>query len=282
MSATINGVSCDELVEGLSEGIHGEGPVAVKKYLCDWSSRYAVANGLLGLATNSGGENGSIVFGSGPARYPESPNLLAREVGIEGVGQPTQGTSQIQFPKAVITVNYGVTPWQPVVYPQMSFDPAQPFVYATQRISFTRETITIPNSQLYLANGNRLDDTPFGMPIPNAVLTLTLQRVPFLPSAATVWNAMRKPLNNATFLGIPAGYLKFEGLENNEEAMSDGTYSQQVTYTFVARSRLRWDETYDKDPAVTDPQQIRRGSSAGTAILERSNLAALIPSAYYG
>src|SRR3954469_7744122 len=107
MSTTIGGIACEELVEGFEEGIHEQGPVATKKYLCAWADRYTVANTFLGLVTHSGGVGGSIVL-SAPLPYPESQNLYAREIAIGGRGRPSQGTRQLQFDRAVVTVNYGV------------------------------------------------------------------------------------------------------------------------------------------------------------------------------
>lgn len=279
MSTTISGIVCEEIVADLEEGIGQDGPNATKKWLCAWSDRYALANAFLGLVSHVGGQTGSVTITS-PLAYPESANMLARTIKIKGVGKPTQGTKQLQFPQAIVTVEYGVPTWQAIAYPDMSIDPGTPLVYATQDIDFGNESLPIPNSSLVLANGATLENTPFAMRIPYAVFTITLQRVPFLPAFA-IWTAMAKPLNNATFLGIPAGYLRFDGVKNHGEASTDGTYVQSLTYMFSARAILRWDETYDKDPAVTLPQQIRRGSTLGPAVLLRSNLAALIPSNYY-
>lgn len=274
MSTVVNGITCEELVEDFEEGIDDRGPYAVKKWLCNWSDRYALANSFLGFVSHTGGQSGSIQIHS-PLAYPESLNMLARTVQIQGRGQATQGTQQIQWAKAVVTVNYGVPTWQAIPYPDMSIDPTQPFVYATQDIDFGREFLAIPGSALQLANGNTMDDTPYSLPIPYAVFTITLHQVPFLPAQA-IFTSMKKPLNITTFLGIPAGYLRFDGAKNHAEASSDGTYLQSLTLVFSARTLLRWDETYDKN-GTGGPQQIRYN---GTAVLQRSEFRALIPSNY--
>src|SRR5262245_45297020 len=275
MSTIVNGITCEELVEGFEEGINENGPYAVKKWLCAWSDRYALANSFLGFVSHTGGQGGSVLINA-PLHYPESSNMLARTLTIEGRGKPSQGTKQLQFPQAVVTVNYGVPSWQAIPNPDMSIDPNNPFVYATQDIDFGREMLSLPGSSLTLANGNTLDDVPYSVPVPYAMFTITLQRVPYLPAQA-IWTAMKKPLNTATFLGIPAGYLKFDGCKNHAEASTDGTYVQSLTYVFAARALLRWDETYDKN-GTSGPQQIRYN---GTAILQRSDLSTLFPSSYY-
>lgn len=272
MSVTIGGVVCQELVDGLVEGIREGGPYATKKYLCAWSDRYALANAMLGLVSSSG-TGGSITF-TNPQQYPESHNMWAREIEIEGVGQPTQGAVQLQYPKARVTVAYAVPQFGYLQYPQNSFDPAHPYVYASQALRFTSETITLDASCVLLANGHRLYVPP-AIQVANIDLRITLHRVPYL-DAATIVAASQKPLNNATFLGVPAGYLRFQGADTNVQASSDGTYTQEVTYDFAARSLLRWDEAFDPD-GVSGPQQVRYN---GTAVLQRSDLSKLIPSAY--
>jgi hypothetical protein len=276
VSITINGVSCEEVVDGFEEGVHSEGPVAQKKFLCAWSSRYALANGLLGFVTRQPGQTASVQI-TGPMAWPESPNMLAREISIEGVGQPTQGASQIQFPQAIVTANYGVPTWQALPYPDMAIDPTTPFVYATQDIDFGSEMVQIEKSSVALANGHKLADTPYAFPLPHAILSITLQRVPFLPAQAII-TGMQRPLNNATFLGVSAGYLMLKGVKNHGEASTDGTFTQSLSYVFAYRPILRWDEVLDPD-GTSGPQQVRYN---GAAILLRSDFRALIPSNYYG
>lgn len=275
MPVTIGGVVCNELTEGFSEGIREGGPYATKKYLCDWSDRYALANAMLGLTT---GTSSSSVSHTNPQTYPESRNMWAREIAIKGVGKPTQGTYQIQWTKAIVAVNYGVPQFGYLTYPEMSLDPGNPYVYATQEVHFERQMVTIEGSAVKLANGHQFNTPqPYAVPIPVARLTIQLQRVPYLPWLA-IWTAMANPLNNATFLGVPAGYLMLEGADTHEEAATDGTYIQAVTYSFAARQKLRFDEVYDPD-GTSGPQQVRYN---GSAILGRSDLTALIPSAYNG
>jgi hypothetical protein len=157
----------------------------------------------------------------------------------------------------------------------MSIDPTQPFVYASQDIDFGREFLAIPGSALTLANGHTLDDTPYSLPIPYAVFTITLHQVPFLPAQA-IFTSMKRPLNSTTFIGIPPGYLRFDGAKNHADASTDGTYTQNLILVFSARTLLRWDETYDKN-GTGGPQQIRYN---GAALLLRSEFRALIPSNY--
>jgi hypothetical protein len=276
MSIMIGGIACEEIVDGLEEGIDERGPRAVKKYLCAWSGRYTVANTFLGLVSHTGGAGGPIQL-TAPLTYPESANMYAREIAIEGRGKPTQGTSQLQFPQAVVTVNYGVPQVSFHANPDQSLDPAAPYVYATQDIDFGREMVTIEKSAVKLANNNKLKDVPYAFPIAQAVMTIQLHRVPYLP-AVQIIAALQRPLNNATFLGVTPGYLMFNGARSHEEASSDGRLTRSITYVFAYRPILRWDEVFDPD-GVSGPQQVRYN---GAAVLLRSDLSLLIPAAYHG
>jgi hypothetical protein len=277
MSVIIGGVACEELVDGLEEGVREGGPYAVKKYLCDWGSRYQLANAFLGLVNGSGGKTPSVTFQK-PQQYPESRNMWAREIAIKGVGQPTQGPLQLQFPKAIITVNYGVPQFGYLQYPDQNLDPSKPYIYATQEIHFSREMVAIDNSSCTLANGHSLNTTiPYSFPLPVANLTIQLHKVPYLPWAQ-IWDSMQNPLNDSTFLGVDRGYLMFNGADTHEEASTDGTYVQELTLNFSARGILAWDEMFDPD-GVSGPQIVYYN---GSGIIGTSDLSLLIPTAYEG
>lgn len=276
MSVIIGGVACEEMHDGFEEAIRDQGPVATKKYLCPWAGRYAVANAFLGLSSYSGGPSGAVTL-TRPLSYPESANMWAREISIQGEGRPTQGGNQIQFVQAIITVNYGVPQFSYVANPNQDLDANHPYVYATQDIDFAREMVTIEKSALKLANNHLLKEVHYAFPIAQAVMTIQLHKVPYLPAPQIIL-ALQKPLNSATFLGCDPGYLMFNGAKTHEEASSDGTLTRSITYVFAYRPILRWDEMFDPD-GTSGPQQVRYN---GAAILLRSDLSLLIPSAYHG
>jgi hypothetical protein len=271
----IGGVECLELTEGLAEGIDDRGPYATKKYLCDWANRYALANAMLGFTRGTGGQGGSVQF-THARTYPESPNLFADRVAIEGRGRPSQGTLQLAYPFAVITVEYGVPPWRMVGDPNAGIDPNTQFVYATQDIDSSVQLIPVPNSALTLVNGHRLDDEPFTMRIPNATISITLHRVPFIPWPA-IWNCMQAPISDLEFLGIDPFYLFFDGAKTHEEFQADGSVGKTLTLGFRARAILAWDEVFDKD-GVSGPQQVLYN---GSPIYETADFRTLIPSNYF-
>ena len=128
---------------------------------------------------------------------------------------------------------------------------------------------------MFLANGHKLYVPP-SIRTTNIGMRITLHRVPFI-NAAVYINAGKNPINNATFLGVPAGYLLFNGADTQMQASTDGTYTQEITLDYTARSILRWDEAFDPD-GVSGPQQVRYN---GAALITRSDLSLTIPSAYY-
>lgn len=274
MSATIGGIVCEEMVEGLKEGVDGSGPHATKKYLCDWADRFAVANGLIGIVTNPGGAGGTPTFAS-PTRYPESANMFATQVAIEGRGKPTQGTAQLQFPKAVVVATFGVPPYNYLPSPNMSIDPATPFIYATQEIDIGLDSYTIPASAVK-ATG---PDAPLAkdqtIPYAKAEISLTLHRYPYNP-AQLIFN-LTGNLNSTVFLGCAIGKLRFNGGKTHNTASSDGTYTQDVNLSFSFRKIARWDYVFH--PNGTSGWVALKDKSSNS-LHSLSDFLDLIPSSY--
>lgn len=279
MAVTINGVTCQEMVGDYHEEYDIQaGPSAQKKFLCPWASRFVVAHGFLGLSSVSA--PGSLITLLAPLAFPElsaeSSNTLAsmyaRNVSIQGVGLPFQGTSNIAFPQAIITVTYGNFPWtfQGIDFNQL--DPTHSYIFAEQHIDFSAEYITVPAGQGAYAGGNPLNQD-WGFLSPLAEMTITLKQVPYLPAQATL-AALQAPINNAPYLGVAAGYLMFGGGQDSRTKASDGTQTSDYTLQFKYRPIAQWDRVFVNGSW----EQVT--NSTGTPIIARSNLAAIIPSAY--
>jgi hypothetical protein len=273
MSITIGGALCEELVEGLQEGIDERGPFAAKKYLCNWGDRYAVANGLLGLVTATGQAATFTV----PMRYPESANMFAnRVVSIEGKGKPTQGARQLQFPYAVVTASFGIPAYQFLPTPAMSIDPQTPFVYATQEIDIGLDSYTIPASAVQVSGGAPLakDQT---ITYAKAEISLTMHRFPYDPSQDIF--GMTGALNIVSFLGCEAGKVRFNGGKTSDTASSDGTFTKDVSLSFSYRKIARWD--YRFHPNGTSGWVALQDKS-GNNIYTLADFNDLIPDFYRG
>lgn len=281
MSITINGVSCEEIADGFEEAIDQAGPHAIKAYLCDWSSRYSVANGLVGFSSVSGSGDVPTATIVPPHLYPESKNMYCHTVSIRGGGKPTQGTKQIQWEKAIVTANYGVAQWGAIDDPSGAnqFSPDEKFVYATQELDFGGEYITIPNQAYEYFDGTTRTKTgqDFGIFVPIIELNLTFHRLPYLPmgSART---AVQSPLNDRTFLGAAAGTVRFNGCRTKRTASSDGTIVQEVTFSFSHRPTADWN--YGIHPTTGAWTKIVKPGTS-TTFQAYSNLNALLfPDAY--
>jgi hypothetical protein len=106
---TINGIPCEIYVGedgqagGVQESWPEEGPKAVVEYTCDWSSRYALMQGLRG-----GVYGGVAVF---PHAYPPSPNLYCKSIGqVRGI-KPRPASGFLTYEKAVVPAEYGIPTW---------------------------------------------------------------------------------------------------------------------------------------------------------------------------
>jgi hypothetical protein len=282
MSVVVAGITLQELVADYREeyDIQG-GPSAQKAYLCPWANRFTVAHGFLGLSSASA--PGSLITLLLPLPFPElaaeSTSLLAsmyaRNVAIQGVGNPFQGPNNIAFPFAKIIVTYGNFPWTFAGIDYNQLDPTRPYIFAEQHIDFSAEFITVKGSNVFINPGTgRIPlNEDWGFFSPLADMTITLKQVPYLPAPATL-AALQAPINSVTYLGCAPGFLMFGGGQDNRTKNPDGTQTSEYTVMFKYRPIAQWDYNYYQGSwlQVTD--------SSGNPVIKRSDLSTIIPSAY--
>ncbi len=271
MARTINGILCDEIIPGYNESADQRGVSSRKGYLCNWSDRFTVARGLLGLSSSTG-VGGAITL-TVPSPHPELYNCYCTSVEFEGKGTPYQGATQLAYPKVIVWATYGTLsynwgPWQ------MNIDPATPFLFAEQEIDVGVEVVTIPGQSLRFSGGTTKLDQDFGLRIPIVDLKITLHRVPYLPGQAII--AKAGAINDATYLGVAAGQLLFNGAHNRGQLMSDGVYTQDITYSFTARG-YPWDYAYNATASAW--QKVVKAS--GSDFITRQSFVGLFPDEYY-
>ena len=284
MAVTINGVFCNEEVNGNSENFDIlQGPQATKVYLCDWNLRWKVVVGLLGF--NSSVSIGGVITLNLPMRYPDfqqtAVSLYAANVSVEGIGSPYQNTFSVGYTAARITVNFRSFPWSFQGLSQNDFnnqiDPAHPYLYAEQNLSFTSEFITVPGTKVFWKSSGKAlgggKNWGFRSPIINA--SITLKNVPYIPTSA-ILQATQKPINSTPYLQCNAGNLLFNGAETNQARMSDGSLTQNVNYSFSYRPIAPWDYDYNGDLPGWDQVVDKTGAN----ILQRSDISGIIPSYY--
>ena len=284
MAVTINGVFCEEEVNGNSENFDIlTGPQATKVYNCPWNSRWLVVTGLLGL--NSSVSIGGVINIKLPLRYPDfqqtAVSLYAANVAVEGIGSPFQNTFSVGYTVARIIVNFRSFPWSFQGLNQNDFnnqiDPAHPYVYAEQRLSFTPEAITIPGTKVFWKSSGKAlgGGKNWGFLSPVINMSISLKYIPYIPTAE-ILTATAAPVNTVTYLGVAPGQLQFMGCETNEQRMSDGSRVQSGDYSFRARTIAPWDYDFNGDLPGWD-QVV---DSASNPILKRSDISNVIPSYY--
>jgi hypothetical protein len=275
VSQVINGVTVQEIVTGFSEEIpESGGPRATKSYLVpNWADRFKVANGVLGFVASPPTKTGAAFTLSRPRQYEESPNLYARSVSIRPVGKPLDGSAQLKWTSAIVTVSYGVVPFGDTMN---QFNPGSPLNWATQEFEFGGEFLNIGAASCKLSDGTVVDQDQ-SIFVPHVNLALTLHFCPYL-DVQTIMAASGK-VNDATFLGAVAGYLRFNGARSRAAAMTDGTYTQEITFSFSYRQIARWDAALK--PASNPPSWLQLQYKDGSPVVASTDLSALIPAFYY-
>lgn len=284
MAITIGGVLCQEEVNGNSENFDIlSGPQATKVFHCSWNSRWQVIVGLLGF--NSSVSIGGAITLDLPMRYPDfqatAVSLYAANVAVEGIGSPYQNTFSVGYTVARITVNYRSFPWSFQGLSQNDFnnqiDPAHPYIYAEQTMSFTNEFITIPGTSVYWkSSGKKLGNRNWGFRNPITNFSIALKYVPYIPAGEIIAAEANGPINSTTYLGVGPGQLQFNGAESHSTRISDGSQVNNVDYSFSVRHIAPWDYDFNGDLPGWD----QVADSTGTAILKRSDISGVIPSYY--
>ncbi len=248
MSLTIGGILCEEVVADFGEAYDLiDGPTATKAVICNWSDRFTVAQGFLGLNTTV--LLGGFITIKVPMRYPEIPYMYAYQIAIKGIGPPYGSSPQMAFPYAMIMVNYKCTPWSfSGIDDQFNqIDPTTPLLYAEQSIKSSAEWQEIPNkNSKFEASGNvNLNRYNYKHSIVDMVITF--HQIPYLPSN----QALTYPgfLNDRLFLGVQPGCLRFDGMDSRRTHSTDGKSTSDVTLTFQARY-IRWDYEWDSTPGA--------------------------------
>jgi hypothetical protein len=276
---TINGIQCQELVADLAEGANLiSGPIAQKAFLCPWNNRLTVLQGILGL--NNAVSLGSAITINTPMPYPDIANAYAYDVSIRGVGSPTQGTNQIQWPFAIVAVDYQALHWS---FQGLNYGLSDTLnqicagtalVNCDQRLKVSTTWITIPGNGLKFATGNPVG-RDMSIPLVQIDMQLTFMRVPYLPAQAILNGVGLAPLNSAPFLCQAPGFMLFNGMDTEPTNQTDGTKAQNLTMS-VSWRNIPWDQ--DWDPVGQTFSQVQ--NSGGTPLLARSDLNQLIPSGY--
>lgn len=274
-TVTINGIQCFELVAQYREGFElGQGQSGNKAYLCNWSDRFTVAQGLLGLSSTV--SVGGVITLNTPLAHPQMANCYAHSIDITGMGPPIQGSGNIAFATAVVAVNYTNLPWTFSGFDYMQLNPATPYVYAKQNMDMSIQYVSVPGRMLKFSGSGKPIGQAFAFPVPIIQMSITLIRVPYLPSQQALLAATNGPLNSASFLGCAARFVMFNGMRNEQTRATDGTFTQDITYSFSYRPVAQWDRAYD----ASVPGWAQVVDTSGNPMMGATDLNGLIPSIY--
>ena len=201
-----------------------------------------MAIGFLGLSKTTSIVNGSITLQT-PLPHPELTTCYAHSVEIQGVGAPIQGPNQLAYNQCIVWVNYQTLPWSFSPYNQIN--PAQPIVFAEQKIASSVDSLTLPGYGVFWASTGIPSHKPFQYRMAMIDIEISLKNFPYMPSPAALTQA--GTINYQTFLGVAPGSLMFMGVTTNMGADATGNIIQAtVDYKFVARSVV-WNGTYNEN-----------------------------------
>lgn len=263
---TVNGIQCQEIIAQHGEGFSLESGASLRKgFYCSWSDRFAVARGLLGLAS-VGVKNGPITLHVG-LQYPEVPLAFCRSVSFEPQGTPRQGTYQVSYPNVIVWAEYGSLPW--LSNPQqMQVDTSNP-IYAEQELDSSSEYISFPGRALKFSSGQKVGQD-FGIRVALVEFVITFHQVPYIPTTAAFYAGT---INNAAFFGAATGRLMFNGVKSRYVQQWDGSWTQNAIYSFTYRV-VRWD--YGLNPDTGNFEQITT-ATGGNSMLQSIDFNTLFP-----
>ena len=219
------------IVESTALGVIG--PTATVKYkVLDAAQRFNFVNQLLGVWTGAPPAN---IFYIAPFAYPASPNLICTSVPeIKGFGRPVPE----QINGVGLPYLYNESSIVTAVFTRPQWAPADNGGYFTVTFAGGGEFFTIPETTYQFADGTPTN-TPIGIQLGGATITVTRYRMPFLPDQAMVALAGHVNLNpfiigNVTYA---AGFLLFMPGNSSIESDPTGNITYKSEYIFQYRSQ---------------------------------------------
>jgi hypothetical protein len=213
---------------GITEAITGDGPMATVKFkVLRAADRYSFCQQLLGLWTGTPPGN---IFYTLPYEYPPSPNLLCTQIPeIIGFDKPlplSVGLPWLFKKSTIVTAVFTRPPWQA----------ATNAGFFSIDFSASGEFLTIPETTYRFGDGTPTM-TPIGVVMPEAQITVTRHRMPFLPDQYAM--PLIGTINNAPFIigwnTYPTSTLLFSGMTSEIAPDPLGNIAFTVKYIFTFR-----------------------------------------------
>lgn len=240
-----------------SKGIDSQGPYYRVEYLINnYSDSDRFINALRGQVTQVGGPAG-FVTKTGAHQHPLSPNLfcVSAEL-VEGLGTPSVNLNGYPNYSGGALIRAEYRPWVGGDFtpqPQNNIDPGTPILWCTQELDFTVESYLIPKTQLTWYTSGKLLDAPFKKDISIVVMSLTFQRLPYLPMSRIA--PLVGKINDSTFLGQAKGQVLFVGAQTTREMDTSGVIVQKVQLVFKSRE-ADWNKLIDPTKTGSDNQSM--------------------------
>jgi hypothetical protein len=234
----ISGFTYSEFKDSPTECFAAESTAFTRVFQVPWATRFNFVKALLGYTSGSPGNLQRIP----PDRHPLCNWLWAREVQIQGIGQPGQditvgldGTKTvINWTQARITATYRALDWTP--------DPSIRWNYLTETFDITGELIS-PSNGVFIWATTPKDQVPEppGIIFPGIDYTMVHHQVPdasFNPNLpfTLVGSVNDKAITVGKLNALPIGCMLFLGAESHREYAPDGSSCWQVTYKFHLRN----------------------------------------------
>lgn len=244
MPINIGGVDCEVISKGYEEHADQSGQGATRGYLCDWNDRFKVAHALLGLVRVSGTGAGTSIDFENPMGLAELPLMVAMGVRIEGKGRPINNAVGLGYERAIVWATYGILPYASGGGGQALISPQDSFIYCTQELDASETYVDIPGQVLeYVSDGSR-SNINRAVQVTVVHMSLTFHKLPYIPMPAL---AHAGKVNDALFLGIARGKVKFDGVKvSRDYSAADSEVLQKATFRFSYRPISDWN-------AVPDP-----------------------------
>lgn len=185
---------------------------------------------LLDFATFCGGTHKTIDLGGGvtadriiPLSHPGVSKLLCNSIDSRGIGEYTPSNPEWcrQHSHAKVKVGFGSVPY--------ATDGSEPFMSHETRAG--AEVYTLAGSQLKFSTGENVG-ADAGITVPTVIHVLTVYLAFSLND--TVLDPLLGSINNATFLGKPAGTIRFDSYTSQETLTADmqRTYTRSIFLTY--------------------------------------------------
>lgn len=245
---TLNGINYDELDGSNTLQFSPDGIVGIRLFQIDWDDRIAFVEALLGY-TNA---MGHLPIRTNAQQFPDYERLYCQNAGIKGHGLLDVAGQEARYDFARVTAEY--RPWAYSSSNAEDDDYDEDLEANMARWEevheYGAEVLSIPGSEFFWAVGppGVAVDTPVGLFVAVTDYTFSSNAEPELRRVA-IRNAVGK-VNDAPWMGAPAGYVLFLGASARRTVTSQGIGAWEITYRFRELGRS-WNEFHGRVGGVT-------------------------------